>query len=118
MLLNGEIQPRPLICEYGELNVDGNKANMVVTLGYNRETADSNGDMILVLDCEKVTVDFEKTSDGWRLSGGELFDEIYHDVPSQQTPSSPNTSDPTSVIIALLALSGLAIAVVPTKRRK
>ena len=118
MLLNGEIQPRPLICEYGELNVDGNKANMVVTLGYHRGTADSNGEMILVLDCRKVTVDFEKTSDGWRISGGELFDMLYYDVPPQQTPNfNPNTSDPTAIIIALLALSGAAIVCVPGKRR-
>ena len=118
MLLSGEIQPRPLICEYGELNVDGNKANMVVALGYHRGTADSNGEMILVLDCEKVTVDFEKTSNGWRISGGELFDMLYYDVPPQQTPSSPNTSDPTAIIIALLALSGTAIAVVPKRKRR
>ena len=118
MLLCGEIQPRPLICEYGELNVDGNKASMVVILGKNRETADSNGDMALVLDCEKVTVDFEKTSNGWRISGGELFDRLYYDVPSQQTPSSPNTGDETAIILALLVLSGLAVAVVPRKRRK
>ena len=118
MLLCGEIQPRPLICEYGELNVDGNKASMVVILGENRETADSNGDMALVLDCEKVTVDFEKTSNGWRISGGELFDRLYYDVPSQQTPSSPNTGDETSILIALLALSGIALACVPAVKRR
>ena len=32
--------------------------------------------------------------------------------------STPNTGDETAIIIALLALSGLAVAFVPRKRRK
>jgi LPXTG-motif cell wall-anchored protein len=74
------------------------------------------------------------TSDGWKVSGGSFIDTIlfkesaledwmygqdtrYHPITGKDM-WNPNTGDETALIIALLALSGLAVAVVPRKRRK
>jgi hypothetical protein len=80
------------------------------------------------------TVTFKKTSDGWRVSGGSFFDTILKKekeftvgmkvaggiltIEEAYGVVNPNTSDPTAIILALLALSGLAVAFVPRKRRK
>ena len=81
------------------------------------------------------TVTFKKTSDGWRISGGSFFDTILKKekeftvgmkvaggiltIEEAYGVSNPNTSDPTAILVALLALSGLALACVPAvKRRK
>ena len=80
-------------------------------------------------------VTFVKTADGWRISGGSFFDILMLEekeitvamkvangtltAEEAYGVANPNTSDQTSVIIDLLALSGLALACVPAvKRRK
>ena len=63
------------------------------------------------------TVEFTKTADGWRISGGTMFAVMLGESePSDVRP--PNTGDETAILIALLALSGLALVCVPRKRRK
>ena len=78
------------------------------------------------LDYESIvipsSVSFVYTDDGWRVSSdSEYFKSLYNDLPTPTIKDfidNPNTSDPTAIIIALLALSGTAIAVVPRRRRR
>ena len=74
------------------------------------------------------------TSDGWKVSGGSFIDTIlfkesaledwmygqdtrYHPITGKDM-WNPNTGDETAILVTLLALSGLAVAFVPRKRRK
>ena len=72
-----------------------------------------------------ATVEFTKTEDGWRVSGGSLLEMISDPstIPNDwdykpYAGDTPFTGDETAIIIALLALSGIALAVLPRKRRK
>lgn len=69
---------------------------------------------------------FVKTADGWRISGGSFFER--HALGENSLTlgmkrylgliPSPNTGDETAIILALLALSGLAVACVPAVNRR
>ena len=126
---NGEIYPRPLLLDCGDLSVDGSSATMNVVLGYNYEYPDENGDRAYKLNAWETTVEFTKTADGWRISGGTMFEALFLVGESNVVREiklflksynfSPNTGDTTSIIIAILTLSGLALVCVPAvKRRK
>ena len=79
------------------------------------------------LDYESIviptSVSFVYTDEGWRVSShSDYFKYLYNDL---LTPTikdfidNPNTGYETVILIALLALSGLALACVPAvKRRK
>lgn len=57
-------------------------------------------------DREYFTVEYTKTKNGWRISGGSYF-EMYYDF-GDFTP--PETGDPTAPYLALSALSLLSLA--------
>ena len=72
-----------------------------------------------------ATVEFTKTADGWRVSGGSLLEMIYN--PSTisydwdykpYVGDTPFTGDETAILVALLALSGLAFVCVPSVKRR
>jgi hypothetical protein len=72
-----------------------------------------------------ATVEFTKTADGWRVSGGSLLEMISDPstIPNNwdykpYAGDTPFTGDETAIILALLALSGTAIAVVPKRKRR
>ena len=71
-----------------------------------------------------ATVEFTKTEDGWRVSGGSLLEMISDPstIPNDwdnkpYVGDTPFTGDETAIILALLALSGLA-CVPAVNRRK
>ena len=115
--------PFHYIEKYGDFTVNGDKATLEV-YAYRL----SSGSVAYVLEHYKSDVEFTKTADGWRISEGKMLELMFDDVKETLQPyiyksetfyySTPNTSDPTAIIIALLALSGIAIAVVSRKRRK
>ena len=132
----------------GDLTVSGDTATMKVGVEVrevhpaNAKVPDGAREIPAFLDPGYVAymvpyekeVTFIKTADGWRISGGSFFDILMLEekeitvamkvangtltVEDAYGVANPNTSDPTAIIIALLALSGTAIAVVPRKRRK
>ena len=59
------------------------------------------------------TVEFRKTVDGWRISGGTYF-------PSAVIQTPPETGDNTPIFLTLTALSvlGLAALAVTARKRK
>ena len=72
-----------------------------------------------------ATVEFTKTEDGWRVSGGSLLEMISNPstIPNNwdykpYVGDTPFTGDETAIFVALLALSGTAIAVVPKRKRR
>lgn len=72
----------------------------------------------------RIPIKYEKTASGWRMSE-DIFNTILHYTTGtyegeyrKYLISNPNTGDETSILIALLALSGLALAFVPAYKRK
>ena len=132
----------------GDLTVSGDTATMKVGVEVrevhpaNAKVPDGAREIPALLDPGYVAymvpyekeVTFVKTADGWRISGGSFFDILMLEekestvamkvaggiltIEEAYGVSTPNTGDKTAIIIALLALSGLAVAFVPRKRRK
>ena len=131
----------------GDLTVNGNTAPIKVGVELrevhpaNAKKPDGAREIPALLDHGYVAymvpyekeVTFVKTADGWRISGGSFFDILMLEekeitvamkvangtltAEEAYGVSNPNTSDPTALIISLLALSGIAVAVLPRKRR-
>lgn len=128
---------RLLLCNDFVSNGDG-KAVMNVVLGVYGGPADDYADEEIpalntsyakhrdLLIPINATVEFTKTADGWRVSGGSLLEMIYNPLTisydwdyKPYVGDTPFTGDETAILIALLALSGLALVCVPAvKRRK
>ena len=78
------------------------------------------------LDYESIviptSVSFVYTDEGWRVSShSDYFKYLYNDLPTPTIKDfidNPNTGDETAILIALLALSGLALACVPAVKRR
>ena len=132
--------PIHMLDSIGEFTVSGDTAKLTVT-ALSRELHSYNDvpenaidvfpgaeqnfkeSVFLVPYEEEVT--FVKTAEGWRISGGSFFER--HALGENSLTlgmkrylgliPNPNTGDETAIIIALHALSGLALAVVPRKRR-
>ena len=132
----------------GDLTVNGNTATIKVGVELrevhpsNAKVPDGAREIPAFLDPGYVAymvpyekeVTFVKTADGWRISGGSFFDILMLEekestvamkvaggiltIEEAYGVSNPNTGDETAIILALLALSGLAVAFVPRKRRK
>ena len=115
---------------FGEFNVNGDKATLNV-----RAKIMFGGTVKTESYFFEAPVEFLRTEKGWRVSGGAMVEIISRQTDYKpyvykhlrydpdtdvftEIPLSPNTSDPTAIIIALLALSGVALVVVPRKRRK
>ena len=85
----------------------------------NTNDDEENKDYIEGLWDEKVNVTFQKTSDGWRISGGTMFSLLYGDTYTETDPSpSPETGDatPTVVFIAILSLAVCGCTALKKKR--
>ncbi len=132
----------------GDLTVNGNTATIKVGVELrevhpsNAKVPDGAREIPAFLDPGYVAymvpyekeVTFVKTEDGWRISGGSFFDILMLEekeitiamkvangtltADEAYGVANPNTSDQTSVLIALLALSGIAIAVVPAMKKR
>ena len=84
------------------------RAKMNITIRYSPD-----GSSALCRYCVE-TVEFTKTADGWRVSGGTVFDVI-------RGERNPNTSDSTVPAIAILgtiAVVSLALPIVIYKKRR
>jgi hypothetical protein len=95
------------IIDYGAFTADESTAVLELTLG--RFGFVYTDDMeYSYLEPNKVNVTFQKTSDGWRISGGTMFSLLYGDTYTETEPSpSPETGDatPTVVFIAFISLA-------------
>ena len=99
---------------FKSFRVDGNNAIMNVTLG---EASLTPPDFAPTLSNE--TVEFTKTADGWRVSGGTAFEVMLGD---REPNSNPNTGDTSSVIVPTLTVAALISVALPVgimrKRRR
>ena len=125
----------------GEFTVSGDTAKLTVTAlsrelhSYNDAPenaidvfpgAEQNFKESVFLVPYEEEVTFVKTAEGWRISGGSFFER--HALGENSLTvgmkkylgliPSPNTGDETAIFIALLALSGIAIAVVPAMKKR
>ena len=105
---------------FGDFKQSGNRATLevfMIKLG-NTNHDEENKDYIHGVWDEKVTVNFIKTKDGWRISGGTMFSLLYGDSYTENEPlPSPETADatPMLVLISLISLAGACEAI---RRRK
>ena len=132
----------------GDLTVNGNTATIKVGVELrevhpsNAKVPDGAREIPAFLDPGYVAymvpyekeVTFVKTADGWRISGGSFFDILMLEgkeitvamkvangtLTAEEAYGvvNPNTGDETAIFIALLALSGTAIAVVPAMKKR
>ena len=106
---------------FGDFKQSGNRATLevfMIKLG-NTNHDEENKDYIHGVWDEKVTVNFIKTKDGWRISGGTMFSLLYGDSYTEKGPlPSPETADatPMLVLISLISLAG-ACEVIRRKAR-
>lgn len=132
--------PIHMLDSIGEFTVSGDTAKLTVTAlsrelhSYNDAPenaidvfpgAEQNFKESVFLVPYEEEVTFVKTAEGWRISGGSFF-ERHALVENSLTLGmkrylglipSPNTGDETAILIAILALSGLAVACVPAVKR-
>jgi hypothetical protein len=105
---------------FGAFKQSGNSASLEVFMikQGNTNSDSGNKDYIEGLWDERVTVNFTKTKDGWRISGGTMFSLLYGDSYNENKPSpSPSTGDsiPMLVLISAISLAGVCVTV---KKRK
>ena len=83
--------------------------------------ANEQGDLDFFIDPKPTTVTFQKTKDGWRISGGTMFSLLYDGTFLGYGPlpsPSPETSDtaPIVVFVAFLSLAVLGYTAVKKRR--
>ena len=105
---------------FGAFKQSGNSASLEVFMikQGNTNSDPENKDYIEGLWDERVTVNFIKTKDGWRISGGTMFELLYGDSYNENKPSpSPSTGDSILMLVLISAIS-LAGVCVTVKKRK
>ena len=117
----------PFLLDYGAFTVNGNTATLDVTMGIKYGDSNEQGDLDFFIDPKPTTVTFQKTKDGWRISGGTMFSLLYGGTfpgygplpsPSPSPSPSPETSDtaPTVVFVAFLSLAVCGCTALKKKR--
>ena len=107
---------------FGSFKQSGNRATLEVFMIKQGNTNDDeeNKDYIEGLWDEKVNVTFQKTKDGWRISGGTMFSLLYGDTYTETEPSpSPETGDATPMLwlISVISLAGMCAVIRKRKTR-
>ena len=132
----------------GDLTVNGNTATIKVGVELrevhpaNAKVPDGAREIPAFLDPRYVAymvpyekeVTFVKTADGWRISGGSFFDILMLEekeitvamkvangtLTAEEAYGvvNPNTGDETAILVALLALSGIAVVCVPAMKKR
>ena len=96
------------IIDYGAFTANESTAVLELTLG-RFDLGYTDDREYSYLEPNKVNVTFQKTSDGWRISGGTMFSLLYGDTYTENEPSpSPETSD-TAPIVVFVAFLSLAV---------
>ena len=116
------IQPRLHVFSIDSISVNGNEAQVKCNVNVGvidlerMDTRPYPYDKSIRMDC---TVELVYTEDGWRISGGDVFDYILN-----YAATSPETGDSKGTRAAILAATAAVAAVVPaviltvSRRRK
>ena len=108
------------------ITINGNRAQVICDMDfdYTKTEHRSNayqGEMSL----KNTTVDLIYTDDGWRISGGEVFDYVRNFAniyPGAEYETAPNTGDESNTAVIPLAMGAIVSALIPTtvfiRRRK
>ena len=99
------------------LNNSPSKATMQVILGRDTLRADENGDGVDVLIPYFETVEFTKTADGWRVSGGTAF-KVLLGGKANRNPSTGDTSSYTAPTLTVAAIISVALPVTLLRKRR
>jgi len=91
-----------LLYAYNHFEASKNTAKMIITLKRKTHV------VVEPTTYPKETVEFTKTADGWRVSGGTAFEVMLGD-----REPNPNTGDPSAIAIPALAVSALVSLAVP-----
>ena len=98
------------ICEFGELTVQGEHAKINLAFCRSRYA---------YRNISNETIEFTKTSDGWRVSGGTAFEVM---LGERKPNTNPNTGDTASVTVPTLTVAALVSLALPVailrKRRR
>ena len=98
------------LIDYGAFKINGNTATLEVTLGKFSLEDDGSGR----LEPKPATVTFQKTSDGWRISGGTMFSLLYGESYTEQAPATADASP----LLVFLSIISLASACTACKKRR
>ena len=105
-----------------DVTVNGNTATLDVTMGIMYADANEQGDLDFFIDPKPTTVTFQKTKDGWRISGGTMFELLYDGTFPGYGPlpsPSPETTDATPMLwlISVISLAGMCAVIRKRKTR-
>lgn len=105
-------RPSKYILDFGALKVDGDRATLEVIMGV---TDDYHWYEPHIIP-RTANVNFENTQDGWRISGGTMFELLYGD---SYTEGSPETADATPMLwlISVISLAGACAVIRKRKTR-
>lgn len=111
-----QITERYYVVGYSDFVCGENEATITLTL---RRTRVPQDDEYL-----SIPIKYEKTASGWRMSE-DVFNTVLHYTTGtyegeyrKYLISNPNTGDETAILIAILALSGLAFVCMPSVKRR
>ena len=110
----------PYLLDYGAFTVNGNTATLEVTMGIMYADSNEQGDLDFFIDPKPTTVTFQKTKDGWRISGGTMFELLYDGTfPGYGPLPSPETADATPMLwlISVISLAGMCAVIRKRKTR-
>lgn len=140
---NKPAEPIQKLDEIGELTVNGNTAQMTVTMSlkelhnYNDvpngavdifpKSDKQSGESVFWVPYTK-TVSFTKTEEGWRISGGSFFEALMLEEEQltvgmkrylgMTTPSTGDNTLPTAVLLATAALAAIITPFALSKKRR
>lgn len=108
------------------ITIDGNRAQVICDMDfdYTKKEYCGNAQQGFV-SLKNTTVDLIYTNDGWRISGGEVFDYVRNFAnvyPGAEYDTAPSTGDESDTAVIPLAVGAIISALIPTtvfiRRRK
>ena len=109
--------------DIGKVSVSGNQATIKVTLLIDKNYDTTSSRKTVSLDertwnSYEKTITFVYTKNGWRVSGGTMFDTLMNKWNSVKSPSTSDSTVPAVAILGTVAVISLALPVVIYKRKR